>query len=79
MLITNGVINLEGASIYYEEKPHQQIRLIADSTNVLTGDVDDGEYSTCLYSKKKNLIDLIKSSLKNEIALIELKKRGDKQ
>lgn len=79
VLISNDVLNLEGAVIYYEEKSRQQIRLIADSTNVLTGDVDDGEYSTCLYSKKKNLIDLVKDSLKNEIELISLTKRGDEQ
>ena len=78
-MISNDVLNLEGAVIYYEEKSRQQIRLIADSTNVLTGDVDDGEYSTCLYSKKKNLIDLVKDSLKNEIELISLTKRGDEQ
>jgi hypothetical protein len=65
--------SLEGATIYFVEKSQQQIRFIVDSTNVLTGDIDDGEYSTCLYSKKKNLIDLLKDSLKNEIKIIEIK------
>jgi hypothetical protein len=46
---------------------------------LLVKSVDDGEYSTCLYSKKKNLIDLVKDSLKNEIELISLTKRGDEQ
>lgn len=72
VLITNFPFSLDGATVYFAEKSQQQIRLIADSTNVLTGDIDDGEYSTCLYSKKKNLIDLIKDSLKNEIRLAEL-------
>lgn len=48
--------------------------LIADSTNVLTGDVNNGEHSTCLYSRKRNLVDLFKDSMKNEIKLIEMTK-----
>lgn len=74
VLITNSSISLKHATIYFVEKSEQQIRLIADSTNVLTGDLIDGEHSTCLYSKKKNLIDLLKDSLKNEIKLIEIRK-----
>lgn len=73
-LITNETFCLEGATVYFAAKSQQQIRLIVDSTNVLTGDIDDGEYSTCLYSKKKNLVDLLKDSLKNEIKLIEMMK-----
>ncbi len=72
VLITNVPFSLDGATVYFAEKSQHQIRLIADSTNVLTGDIDDGEYSTCLYSRKKNLIDLLKDSLKNEIKLIEI-------
>ena len=74
VIITNEPIQIEGAIIHYIERSYNQIRLIADSTNVLTGDIDEGDYSTCLYSKKKNLIDLLKDSLKNEIKLIEILK-----
>ncbi len=74
VLITNDSISIEGATVYLMEKSEQQIRLIADSNNVLTGDMDSGEHSSCLYSKKKNLIDLLKDSLKNEIKLIEIMK-----
>jgi len=74
VIITNGPFYLEGATVYMAEQPLQQIRLIADSTNVLTGDINNGEYSTCLYSQKKNLIDLFKDSMKNEIQLIEIMK-----
>jgi sugar-specific transcriptional regulator TrmB len=49
-----------------------QIRLIIDSTHVLTGDIKDGPRSSCLYSSHENLVDLFKSALKNEIRLIEL-------
>lgn len=73
VLITDGRFDLKGATVY-PAGMSQQIRLIADSSNVLTGDVTDGANSTCLYSRKKNLIDLLKDSLKNEIKLIELTK-----
>lgn len=74
VLITNESASIEGAAVYFTEKSEKQIRLIADSTNVLTGDINNGEHSSCLYSKKKNLIDLLKDSLKNEIKLIEIMK-----
>ncbi len=74
VLITDEPLNLKDATVYLIEKPQQQIRLITDSSIVLTGDIDDSEYSTCLYSRKKNLVDVIKDSLKNEIRFIELTK-----
>lgn len=67
---------LPGAICYGTTKQSEQIRLIADSHTVLTGDLQDDEDSTCLYSCKRNLVDLFKEALKNEIALIELQK-GD--
>lgn len=72
VIITNAPFELEGAIVFHAEKAQNQIRLISDSTCVLTGDLSDGNNSTCLYSKKKNLVDLFKESLKNEIKLIEL-------
>lgn len=78
VIITNESFYLAGATVYMAEQPLQQIRLIADSTNVLTGDINNGEYSTCLYSQKKNLIDLFKDSMKNEIQLIEIMKGNNK-
>jgi HTH-type transcriptional regulator, sugar sensing transcriptional regulator len=72
VLITEKSFTLEGAVVWYSEKKQRQIRLIVDSSCVLTGDLDDGEYSTCLYSRKKNLTDLFKEDLKNEIRLIQL-------
>jgi sugar-specific transcriptional regulator TrmB len=72
VLITEKPFALEGAVVWYSEKKQRQIRLIVDSSCVLTGDLDDGEYSTCLYSRKKNLTDLFKEDLKNEIRLIQL-------
>ena len=74
VILTNPPFELTGATIYYVEKTQHQIRLIVDSANVLTGNIMDGDSSTCLYSKKQNLIDLFKESLTNEIRLIELTK-----
>jgi len=72
VVITDVPFSLRGIIVYLTEKSKQQIRLIADSAEVLTGDIDDGEYATCLYSRKKNLVDLLKDSLRNEIQLIEM-------
>lgn len=72
VIITNDLFELNGITIYHTEKKLSQIRLISDSTKVLVGELSNVEYSTCLYSKKKNLVDLIKDSLKNEITLINM-------
>ena len=78
VIITGRPFVLEGAIIYYAHKPNSQIRLIADSQEVLTGDLADGSNSTCLYSSKQNLVDLFKDALKNEIKLIELLPEAEK-
>ena len=74
VVITGSDFLLPGAICYNTVKQTGQIRLIADSQTVLTGDLDDGANSTCLYSCKRNLVDLFKDALKNEIKLIELQK-----
>jgi len=75
VIITSAEFSIQGSRIYSNTKELGQIRLIADSTEVLTGEVSDKVESTCLYSKNKNLIQLIKDSLTNEIKLIEINKR----
>lgn len=72
VVITNQGFKLDKATIWYTEKENAQIRLIADSCKVITGDLTAGTESTCLYSCKENLVDLFKDALKNEIRLIEL-------
>lgn len=76
VIISDKDFTMQGATCYSASKQHEQIRLIADSHTVLTGDLADEENSTCLYSCKRNLVDLFKDALKNEIKLIELQK-GD--
>lgn len=74
VIITNSPFKLEGAIIYYAESKPEQIRLIADSKYVLTGEISDKVNSTCLYSSNDNLVEIFKESLTNEIKLIELRK-----
>jgi HTH-type transcriptional regulator, sugar sensing transcriptional regulator len=77
VVITDMDIDNKDFIIYNNEKAQNQIRLIADSKNVITGNIFDNENSTCLYSKNTNLIDLIKESIKNEIRIIELLLKSD--
>lgn len=70
--IVSGDFVLEGAVIHRITKQTGQIRLIADSSYVLTGNISGSEDDTCLFSKNKPLVELIKDSLKNEIRLAEL-------
>ena len=53
VLISNVPFTLEGATIYTFDKSRREIRLIVDSTNVLTGDIDDGEYLPACIPKEK--------------------------
>lgn len=69
--ITSGSVRLEGAILYKINKTPGQVRLIADSSTVLTGAITGSNDDTCLYSKNKPLVELIKDSLKNEIKLAE--------
>lgn len=72
VILTSVPYTLEGAVTYLTGKKDSQIRLIADSTKVLTGRILPGEDSTCLYSLNRNLVDVFKDMLQNEIRLIEL-------
>lgn len=76
VIITDPPCSLAGAIIYHTGNRQGQIRLITDSEIVLTGEISGGEDSTCLFSKKQTLVNLIKESIKNEIKLIELSEKG---
>lgn len=73
--IISGDIELQGVITYKIKEASGQIRLIADSSYVLTGTITGSEKDICLYSKNKPLVELIKDSLKNEIRLSELEGR----
>lgn len=72
VVITSPPFCMEGAMVYHTATSQEQIRLIADSRNVLTGDIESEAESSCLYSDKKNLVDLFKRALKNEIELARI-------
>ena len=76
VIISDEKFTLPDAICYGTDKQTEQIRLIADSQSVVTGDLEDEENSTCLYSCKRNLVDLFKEALQNEIKLIQIQK-GD--
>jgi HTH-type transcriptional regulator, sugar sensing transcriptional regulator len=63
---------LSGATVYAGDVAPLQIRAIADSRFVLTGELSGGKGASCLFSDRKNLVDIFKTALKNEIRLIEL-------
>ncbi|SHI34985.1 TrmB family transcriptional regulator [Parasporobacterium paucivorans] len=75
VIITERNLRLPGAKVYKTGKIDNQVRMIVDSRHVLTGDFDK-ENSSCLYSGNKNLVDVFKDALRNEMKLIELTK-GD--
>lgn len=73
VVISSPGFTLDGTTIYRNEKQPGQIRLIVDSSQVLTGELNGTGESNCLYSGSRNLVQLIKDSLTNEIRLIEMR------
>lgn len=88
VLLTDEEYSMDGAIIYRTKKFENlsvsadcegdadgQLRLITDSNYALTGELQDKETSTCLYSANPNLVRLLKDALANEIRLIEIEKK----
>lgn len=69
VLLTEG-FNMPGAQIYTTELEKGQIRLISDSSYVLTGNYTGNEHDTCLYSGQENLVEVLKEALKNKIIIL---------
>lgn len=67
---------IDGCILYVTGKKDRQIRLIVDSSYVLTGEMTGDAADTCLYCGQKNFVNVFKDSLRNEMRLIELTK-GD--
>lgn len=70
VILSNGFI-LDGAIIYNTEPDKGQLRLITDSSYVLTGELTGSTSDTCLYSGQSNLVSVMKEALKNKIILLE--------
>lgn len=71
VLITDPPLVIPGIINYHAAKTRGQIRLIADSAEVLTGEIGENEEASCLYSKNNSLVTLFKEAMVNEIKLIE--------
>lgn len=76
VVISDRRLCMPGLISYVTPRPAGQIGLITDSRAVLTGEIPDNGPAVCLYSQKKNLVDLFKTSLSNEIKLIEITMKG---
>lgn len=63
--------DLEGVKCYLTSQEAEQIRLITDSSFVLTGIFSGNDSDSCLYSGQKHLVKLIKEALGNKIKLVE--------
>ncbi len=69
---------IPGCIFYLTQNRDRQVKLIVDSSSVLTGEMNGDKTDTCLYCGQKNFVQVFKDSLRNEIRLIELTK-GDNQ
>ena len=74
VVISDRAVQLAGANSHCHPLPPEQVRLIADSSEVITGELGIGPQASCLYSRRKQLVDLFKDALRNEITLIEMTK-----
>ena len=64
---------IKGSTVYQTDKKDRQLRLIVDSSYVLTGEMTGSVTDSCLYCGQKNFVDVFKDSLRNEIKLIQLR------
>lgn len=69
VLITAPPMKIPGITIYHAAKKPGQIRMIVDSSVVLTGEIN-GTEGSCLFSRHEALVTLFKESMINEIQLI---------
>ena len=65
-----------GIKMYRKAREAGQIRLITDSSQVMTGDISGDNEPICLYTRNSTLVTLFKESMMNEIALIRLTDQG---
>lgn len=72
VVVSSADPGLPGAGFHQRTVAEDQVRMIVDSSEVLTGDLGPQDQGSCLYSKRKHLVDLFKDALRNEIRLIEL-------
>ena len=79
VIITDQPASFGTARVYVGESKGMQIGVIADSKYVLTGEYGEGSMNSCLYSGKKNFVELYKNALANEIKLLSIQEEKEKQ
>lgn len=77
VVLTDVDPKLSGIIFYRKENAEDQLRLIVDSSYVLTGEAGMKPTDTCLYTGQKNFVSVFKEALRNEIKLIELTGRQE--
>ena len=70
VVIISDEFEISGAICHKATTEENQIRLITDSSFVLTGILSGNQHDTCLYSGQQNLVDVMKEALKNKIELL---------
>ena len=76
VVIMTDEYDLEGCIFYKTEPDKNQLRIITDSSYVLTGDYFGKDSDTCLYSGQHNLVSVLKEALEYRIKLINLSREG---
>ena len=76
VLMSNRDYSCLATQFYEDDTEVGQIRLITDSTYVLTGELTGKDSDACLYSGQKNLVTIMKEALRNKIRLLELEIEG---
>ena len=70
VIMTDSNYDLDGAITYHTDPEAGQLRVIIDSTYVMTGELTGSDDDSCLYSGQKNLVTVMKEALKNKIVLL---------
>ena len=70
VIMTDSNYNLDGAIVYHTDPEPGQLRVIIDSSYVMTGELTGSDDDNCLYSGQKNLVTVMKEALKNKIVLL---------
>ena len=70
VIMTDNNYQLDGAIVYHTDPEPGQLRVIIDSSYVLTGELTGRDEDSCLYSGQKNLVTVMKEALKNKIVLL---------
>lgn len=78
VIITDKMIGQKSTDFYLTSTRGTHLRLIIDSSYVLTGDITGSSLDTVLYSGQKNFVNVFKEAMSNEIKLIQITK-GEKE